>query len=196
MKLYDIITARRTIRQFRQEPLLKATLEKLVNAARLAPSGANRQPLEFIAVDKEDIRKIIFACLKWAAYITPDGNPKTGHEPMAYIIVLVNKDIRDTGFEYDAGAAIENMILTACEEGIGSCWLGSVERGKIKEILNIPSNYAVDSVVALGYPDEEPVVEEMKDSVKYWKNGNGRLHVPKRKLEDIIHFNNFGQKNN
>ena len=48
MSLYELILSRRSIRQFRQDPLSRETLQKLVNAARLAPSGANRQPLEFV----------------------------------------------------------------------------------------------------------------------------------------------------
>lgn len=191
MNLYELIVARRTIRQFRPESLSRDILEKIVNAARLAPSAANLQPLEFIVVDEQELRTQIFPCLRWAAYITPEGNPKPGHEPMAYIITLVNTHIKENGFEYDAGAAIENMILTALEQGVGSCWLLSVEKEKIQGILEIPASHKIDSVLALGYPDEEPLVEEMKDSVKYWKDRNGRLHVPKRKLNDIIRFNGF-----
>jgi nitroreductase len=188
---YELILSRRSIRQFRPEPILQDILKELVNAARLAPSAANLQPLEFIVADEEEIRKKIFPCLRWAAYIAPQGNPKPGHEPVAYIIILVNTTTRDKGFEYDAGAAMENMILTAWERGVGSCWLLSVEREKIQEILRIPTDYRIDSVLALGYPDEDPFVEDMKDSVKYWKDSDGRLHVPKRKLDDIIHFNKF-----
>ena len=91
----------------------------------------------------------------------------------------------------DLEAAIENMILAALELGIGSCWLLSVERDKIQKMLEIPASYKIDSVLALGYPDEKPLAEEMEDSVKYWKDGDGRLHVPKRKLQKIIHFNRF-----
>lgn len=188
---YELILCRRSIRQFKPEPISQDILKELVNAARLAPSAANLQPLEYIIVEEEEIRKKIFPCLRWAAYIAPQGNPNPGYEPVAYIIILVNTTIRDKGFEYDVGAAIENMILTAWERGVGSCWLLSVEREKIQEILRIPTDYRIDSVLALGYPDEEPFVEDMKDSVKYWKGSDGRLHVPKRKLDDIIHFNKF-----
>ncbi|UCC38448.1 MAG: nitroreductase family protein [Candidatus Aminicenantes bacterium] len=191
MSLYELITARRTIRQFKSEPLPRDILERLVNAARLAPSAANLQPLEFIVVDKEELKKQLFPCLKWAAYIAPEGNPKPGHEPVAYIVILINSQVREKGYEYDAGAAIENMILTAWELGVGSCWLLSVERNEIQKILEIPASYNIDSVLALGYPDESPLEEEMEDSIKYWKDGDGRLHVPKRKLKDIIHFNRF-----
>ncbi|TET74958.1 MAG: nitroreductase [Candidatus Aminicenantes bacterium] len=191
MGLYDLIISRRSIRQFKQEPVSRDILQKFINASRLAPSAANRQPLEFVVVDEEKIRKEVFTCLKWAAYIAPEGNPKPGHEPVAYIVVLVNSEIREKGFEWDVGAAIENMILAALEKGIGSCWLLSVDREKLREILNIPENYKIDSVLALGYPDENPVIEDMKDSIKYWKDQAGQLHVPKRKLEDVIHFNKF-----
>ncbi|MFP4082689.1 MAG: nitroreductase family protein [Candidatus Aminicenantes bacterium] len=191
MKFYDLIASRRTIRQFKPDPLSKDILEKLVNAARLAPSAANLQPLEFIVVEKEEIRKKIFDCLRWAAYIAPEGNPKPGHQPTAYVIVLVNTRIRDRGFERDAGAAIENLILAAWQEGIGSCWVISIDRSRVHEILKIPDEYKIDSIVALGFPDEKPMVEDMKDSVKYWKDQQGNLHVPKRKLKDVIHFNMF-----
>jgi len=191
LSLYDLIISRRSIRQFKQEPVSRDILQKFINASRLAPSAANRQPLEFVVVDEERIRKEVFTCLKWAAYIAPEGNPKPGHEPVAYIVVLVNSEIREKGFEWDVGAAIENMILAAWEKGIGSCWLLSVDREKLREILNIPENYKIDSVLALGCPDENPVIEDMKDSIKYWKDQAGQLHVPKRKLEDVIHFNKF-----
>ncbi len=63
---------------------------------------------------------------------------------------------------------------------------------KLGEMLNIPPSRYIDSVLALGYPDESPVVEEMRDSIKYWKDENGVLHVPKRRLKDILHINRFG----
>lgn len=191
MSLYDLITSRRSIRQFKREPIPKDILKKLVNAARLAPSAANLQPLEFIVVDDEGIRKEIFSCLRWAAYIAPEGNPKPGQEPVAYVVVLVNRNIRDRGFERDAGAAIENLILAAWEKGIGSCWVISIDRSRVHEILGIPDEYSIDSIVALGYPAEMPLLEDIKDSIKYWKDREGRLHVPKRKLERVIHFNRF-----
>lgn len=191
MSLYELIISRRSIRQFKPEPVSKDILRKIVNSARLAPSGANLQPLEFIVVEREDLRKKIFSCLRWAAYIAPEGNPKPGHEPKAYVVILVNKRIRDKGYEHDTGAAVENMILLAWECGIGSCWIASVEREKVQKILEIPRDYKIDSVLALGYPAEEPIVEDMRDSIKYWKDRTGRLHVPKRKLEDVTHFNKF-----
>jgi len=191
MSLYELIISRRTVRQFKQEPIERRVLKKMINAARLAPSAANAQPLEFVVVHEKEICQQIFPCLNWAAYIAPEGNPEAGKEPVAYIVTLVNKKIKSTEYEWDAGAAIENMILTAWEEKIASCWLLSVKREEVKTILKIPDHYLIDSVLALGYPHEKPVAEDMKKSIKYWKDQDGRLHVPKRKLKNILHMNKF-----
>jgi len=191
MSFFDLIVSRRTVRQFEQKPIEESLLRKMVNAARLAPSAANIQPLEFLIVNKEQVCQRIFPYLKWAAYIAPKGNPKPGKEPKAYIVTLVNKKIKDSGYQWDVGAAVENMILTGLEKGVASCWLLSVEREDVRKILKIPHHYLIDSVLALGYPGENPVAEDTKGSIKYWKDKNGRLHVPKRKLEDIMHINKF-----
>jgi nitroreductase len=192
LSLHDLIASRRTIRRFRSEPITRSVLEKIVDAGRLAPSAGNMQPLEFLVVDDDEIRRRVFPCLRWAAYVAPKGTPKPGEEPTAYIFPLANLSVRERGYEYDVGAAMQNMILTAWSEGIGSCWLISVDRAKIAEILAVPEGYKIDSVLALGYPEERPVTEEFKGSVKYWKDEQGVLHVPKRKLEDVIRFNRFG----
>lgn len=191
MSVYEKIISRRTVRQFTARPISDEILENLVNAGRLAPSGANLQPLEFIVINDEAVRKEVFPCLKWAAYIAPEGNPRPGQEPVAYVIILVNGEIRPQGFEWDVGAAMENMILTAWDEGIGSCWLLSINRDRLRQILSVPENYRIDSVLALGYPAEKSVIEELTDSVKYWKDEQGRFHVPKRALKDVIHRNGF-----
>jgi nitroreductase len=191
MSIYEKIISRRTIRQFKPNPISIEILENLVNAGRLAPSGANLQPLEFIVIHDETIKKEVFPCLKWAAYITPDGNPRPGQEPTAYVIILVNEQIRPQGYEWDVGAAMENMILAAWEDEIGSCWLLSIDRDRLRQILSVPENYRIDSVLALGYPAEESVVEILVDSVKYWKDQEGRFHVPKRALKDVLHLNGF-----
>ncbi|MEE8377123.1 MAG: nitroreductase family protein [Candidatus Aminicenantaceae bacterium] len=191
MSLYELILSRRSIRQFRQEPIAREILQKLVDAARMAPSGANRQPLEYVIVDEDHVKKDLYPSLKWAGYITPRGNPKSGFEPAAYIIALANTTIRAKGYEWDAGAAIEHIILTALEEGIGSCWIASVDREHVRKTFQIPENYKIDSIVALGYPAEQPMTEILVDSVEYWKDDKGQLHVPKRTLESITHFNKF-----
>jgi nitroreductase len=190
-RFYDLIAGRRTIRSFKPEPVARELLERLVDVGRLAPSAANLQPLEFIAVDEAGPKAEIFACLKWAAYIAPAGDPKPGNEPAAYIVTLANSKVREKMFEYDIGAAMENMTLAALAEGVGSCWMLSIDRDKLRTVLGVPEEYRIDSVLALGYPAEDPAAEVMAESCRYWKDAAGRLHVPKRALAAVLHRNRF-----
>jgi len=194
MDVWQAIRGRRSIRRFKQEPISKVLLVELVEAGRCAPSAANRQPLEFIIVNSEEQRSRIFAQLAWAAYVRPRRDPPAGKQPVAYIIVLVNRKRALAKFgSVDAAAAIENILLAAQGNRIGSCWLGSINRDKIRQILNIPDKYDIDSVVALGYPDEQPIMEDCKgDSIEYYLDDKGTLHVPKRPLPSITHMNKFG----
>ncbi|MGC9055661.1 MAG: nitroreductase family protein [Candidatus Saccharicenans sp.] len=131
--LKELIKKRRSIRQFQPKELSLSLLKELVDCGRLAPSAANLQPLEFLIAIDPNLRKEIFPCLRWAAYINPAGDPKPGKEPVAYIIILVNMDIRKEGFEYDVGAAAENIILEALSQGVGTCWLISINRERLKK---------------------------------------------------------------
>jgi nitroreductase len=189
MTFYDLIISRRSIRQFSPRPVGRAVLEKIVNAGRLAPSASNLQPLLFIAVDDEATRREVFSCARWAGYITPAGNPLPGHEPTAYIIPAVDLRVRRSGFDLDLGAAVENMILAAWSEGIGSCWIGALDVDGVRRAVGFPETHRLTCLLALGYPAETPVIEEFGGSVKYWKDDAGVLHVPKKRLADVLHYN-------
>jgi nitroreductase len=188
MNVYEVIVKRRTIRRFQKKKVPYEVLEKCVNASRLAPSAANLQPCEYLVVDEEDLLNGVFGCLQWAGYIS-DGSPSSSQRPTAYIIVLINQEVKREEFEHDVGMAVENIILTAFEEGVGSCCFGSVERETLRKRLHIPQKYIIELVIALGYPHESPVLEPFENSVKYWKDKKGLLHVPKRNLKDILHRN-------
>jgi nitroreductase len=194
VSIYQVICERRTIRRFKNKPVPKEILLKLVNAGRLAPSGANIQPCEFILITDTELTEQIFPLLKWAAYISPEGDPPRNERPVAYIVVLIDLTRKNTKGEVDAAAAIQNILLAAWSDGIGTCWLGSIDRKGIQHLLCIPDNLAVNSVVALGFPNEMPILEEGQESIRYWKDEQGRLHVPKRKLADILHINRYGEK--
>ena len=189
MTFYELIVSRRSIRQFSQRPVDRSLLERIVDAGRLAPSASNLQPLEFILVDDVEVRRRIFTCLRWAGYITPAGNPLPGQEPTAYIIPVVNLGVRRSGYELDLGAAVENMILAAWEAGVGSCWIGALDVEQVAGAVGLSEDRRLTCLLALGYPAEAPVAEELAGSVKYWKDAAGILHVPKRKLSDVIHYN-------
>ena len=186
MHVNEAIQVRRTIRKFQQRPLLPEQLKRYVEAARLAPSGANLQPLKYYLVSSSSMAEKVFPLLAWAGYLNHGYDPREGERPVGYIVVCADTAIRKNGYEMDVGAAVENMILSALEDGVGACWLGSVKREQLRELLNIPEELAICCVVALGYPAEAPEkVEAEEGDIKYYLE-NGTLKVPKRPAEDVI----------
>ena len=191
MDVYEVTISRRSIRRFKDIPVPPQILERCVNAARLAPSAHNLQSLEYIIVNDDQLLADVFSTLGWAAYIRPAGDPPEGKRPKAYIVIVSNSSTATAFTAYDVGASMENIILVAWAEGIGSCPIANVNRDKLRKILNIPAEYEIPVVLALGYPDESPVKEPFDGSVKYWKDKEGVLHVPKKKLEMVQHWNTF-----
>jgi nitroreductase len=186
---YDIILERRSIRSFKQKEIDFEILKKCVNVARLAPSAANLQPLEFIIVNEKKTCSKLFKALGFAGYLK-DWDPVESESPTAYIVILCN-DQSNKWYERDASFAAENIALTAESKNIGSCVLCNIDKEKIRDILKIPEKIIIDSVVALGYKNEKSVIEDYTNSVKYYKDKDNVLHVPKKKLESVMHINKF-----
>ena len=190
MDVETAIMKRRAIRRFNQKPVPIDVLKKLVDAARLAPSGANLQPLQYIVVNDSDLLAKIFSTLSWAGYLKPAWRPAENERPTAYIVILTNEKLSPY-CEIDVGLAAENIMLMAVSTGLGSCMIRKMDKDKLRQILKVPDRFDINTIIALGYPSEEPILEEMKDSVEYWRDEKGNLHVPKRKLEDILHINGY-----
>lgn len=192
MNLIDLIKSRRSIRLFKQAPIEINRLKEIVDSARFAPCGANVQALEYILINEDSLCEKLFPELAWAANVKPKRNPPINQRPKAYVIALVKQGFKsETLAHVDAAAAIENMLLSAWSMGIGSCWLGAINRNSIRKKFNIPDSYIIDSVVAFGYPDEKPVAVGPTADMKYFLDENDVLNVPKRRLNDICHLNSF-----
>ncbi len=187
MDVNELLQNRRTIRKFRQEKLTDKQLRVYINAARVAPSGANLQPLKFIVVSSDEMTAKLFPLVKWAGYLAPAYNPAEKERPVAYVAVCADLSIRAAGYEADAGAAIENLILSALSDGVGACWMGAIDVKKISELLELEDNLKLLYMVALGYPDESPQESKMENNdVKYYLGEDRSLHVPKRTLDEVI----------
>jgi len=187
MAFSEVIKTRRTIRQYEQKAIPYKELEDCVDAARLAPSARNIQPLEYVIVDSHEMRKDMFSCMGFGGGVTN----LSGKEPVAYVVILVNKDLKGPWAAYDCGLAIENLCLAAWEKGIGSCILARINRDKIRQILKIPEKYEIDIVVTLGYPAEKSVAYDAEGAMDYHRDEKGVLHIPKRPLSKITHRNGF-----
>lgn len=186
-----LIKSRRSIRQFQPRPIPVEILTECVDCARLAPSAMNLQPLEYILVTEPTLAEQVFACLAWAGYIRPAGDPRPGQHPTAYLVVLLDQERMQSRYANDVGAAVENFLLAAWAHGIGTCWIGSVNRARLRELLSVPAKYEIDCVIACGYPAETAIQVDQEDNVRYWKDDAGQFYVPKRPLSKVLHLNKF-----
>lgn len=184
MNVMDAILQRRTIRKFQQKEIPIDTLRSFVNAARLAAFGGNIQALRYSIVTDRALRKAVFDTTKWAAYL-PNGTPTEDEQPVAYIVVYGDETIKKE-CAVDAGAAITNILLAAQEEGIGTCWIGSVDRSRLRSLLQTPEHLRILYVVALGYPAQQSRCVEMTDSIHYYLDEEQILNVPKMPLSQVL----------
>ncbi|HNS22668.1 MAG TPA: nitroreductase family protein [Sedimentisphaerales bacterium] len=184
----DLILSNRSCRRFHQEfAVERRTLEELVELARFSASAANMQPLKYLLSCEPQRNALIFATLAWAGYLKEWPGPVEGERPAAYIVILGDTQINHT-FGCDHGIAAQSILLGAREKGLAGCMVGLVKREELRKALAIPAAYEILLVIALGKPQEQVVVEDVgpDGSIKYWRDGAGVHHVPKRSLAELI----------
>ena len=184
----DLVKANRSCRRFHEDyPVDLKTLEELVDLARLSASGANLQPLKYILACQPRINAEIFSCLSWAGYLKDWPGPDPGERPAAYIVILGDTTIRKD-FGVDQGIAGQSMLLGAREKGLAGCMLATIDRKRLRKILNIEAHLKILLVLAIGKPKEEIVIETVgpDGSIRYWRDSQGVHHVPKRPLQEIV----------
>lgn len=173
MDVLEAIKNRRSIRAFKNEDISSGTVEKLIDAARWAPSAGNIQPWEFIIVKNSEVkRRLAEAAL----------NQKFVEEAPIVIVVCADESRSFKGYGLrgkslyciqDTAAAIQNIHLAACSLGLATCWVGAFIEEKVREILDIPDRIRPVALVPTGYPAEKPSPPS------------------RRPLSQIIHYEKF-----
>ena len=184
----DLIEKTRSYRRFHQDFKIELeTLKELLELARLSAAAGNLQPLKYMLSNDPEKNDTIFPNLGWAGYLKDWPGPGEGERPSAYVIVLGDKRICKS-FGCDHGIACQNILLGAVEKGLGGCMIGSVNRERLRQDLDISDHFEILLVLALGKPKESVVLEEVgpDGNIKYWRDSDGVHHVPKRSLNDII----------
>jgi nitroreductase len=165
MKFSEVIEKRRSIRKYKETPVPKEKIIKVLEAARIAPSAGHRQPWHFIVVeDKENIKKL--AKSEWAA------------KAPVMIVGLADQEASPRWCINDLGIAFEHIILTATNLGLGTCWMGQLNREElIKDLLEIPDNFKVMALTPLGIPDETPAAKDRKslEAIVSWEKYGSNL---------------------
>jgi nitroreductase len=184
----ELILKNRSYRRFHQDKFIEmSTLKELVNLARLSPSGRNIQALRYILVNTKEQNDKINKHIFWAGYYKDWDGPEEGEKPSAYMI-LVKDTTLGMSMPQDEGIVVQSILLGAVESGLGGCIIANINKKKLEESLNLDEKYEIALVLALGYPKEEVVIENINESgdIKYWRDENEVHHVPKRTLDELI----------
>jgi len=159
MNVSEAIKNRYSVRKYKPDPIPEEKLNKILEAARLAPSAHNAQDWKFIVVRDKTKRKQLA--------IAANSQDFVGEAPVVIVAVATNPDrIMSCGvptYAVDLAIAIDHMTLQAVEEGLGTCWIGAFSQEKVKEILQIPQQYKVVVLLPLGFPADTPGPKIRKD---------------------------------
>jgi len=175
MDFYELVKARRSVRSYKPNPVGEDILKRVLEAARLAPSWKNLQCWRFIIVSSGEGKAGILAAI-------PDTNPAKKAISTAPVTIVLCADPRASGimgdryyYLVDAGIAMEHLILAACAEGLGTCWVGVFDEDIVKSNLEIPSEWRVVGLTPLGYPVQapEPRPRKAMDEVVFHEKWKG-----------------------
>ena len=167
MEVFECIRRRRTIREYKKDPIPEDVLEKILQAGRWSPSSSNSQPWHFIVVKEPNT-------LSELGRIATQG-PFISDAALAIVIVMENAPRP----QLDAGRAIQQMELVAWSEGLGTCFVGvriEEQQIEVKELLNIPSDLELITIMPYGYRS----------------TSIGRVGTPRKDLAEMVHREKFG----
>jgi len=166
MEVLEAIKTRRSIRKYKKAPVPEEELEKILDAGRWAPSANNSQPWQFIVLSDSEVRERVAKLLPRGKFLA--------QAPLG-IAIVADPRVSPRPVE-DGSLATYSMLLAAHSLGLGGCWLApSVNEEKVKEMLGIPKEERLISVISIGYPDEA-------------------RSVIRKELNDITFINRYGSK--
>lgn len=173
MDVFEAIKGRRSIRAFKKDAVSHACVERLIDAARWAPSAGNIQPWEFVIVKKQEAKRRLVEAARGQSFI---------EEAPVVIVVCADENRSSQGYGergktlyciQDTAAAIQNINLAAHSLGLGTCWIGAFDEEEASDVLKIPEGVRPVAMVPVGYPGESPSRRR------------------RRPLNEIVHYESF-----
>jgi nitroreductase len=172
MEVFEAIQRRRSVRAYAKTPVPEEKLGKILEAARLAPSAENIQPWYFVVVTDHKKRKEIAQSGIFAGFL--DESP-------VVIVGCGDRKASPKWYAIDVAISMQNMVLAATAEGLGTCWIGSFDEGLLKKLLKIPEHFSVVALLTIGHPREKlDLTAKMVQSIRR-----------KKRLEDIVGFEEY-----
>jgi nitroreductase len=172
MDVMEAIKKRRSIRKYKDKPLERSAILRLLEAAVWAPSGGNAQNWRFVVITDPEVKKKI-------KMVAPGllGNPPA--------VVLVAQDVakaaemggkmgQDSLIKMDSAMAAQNLMLAACAEGLGTCVIASFQPDAVRRLLRLPEEIVPQLLISVGEPDQDPAPPPRKfEEIIWWEAYNG-----------------------
>ena len=178
MDFYKVIENRTSNKSYKSTPIPEEKLDKIINAALMAPSWKNKTCYKFVLINQQDIKEQI------AQTILNKDDKMAEAVKQAPVLAVIVADPNESGntddksyFMVDCGIAMEHLILAATNEGYGTCWIGSFDENNIQKVLNIPQNFKVVAMSPIGETDEVS------------------QHYPPKNVSQHIYYNNWDNRN-
>jgi nitroreductase len=172
MEVLEAIRKRHSVRAYMAQEIPAEKLDMVLEAGRLAPSAGNIQPWHFIVVTNQQKRNMLSKG-RFAKFL---------RESPVVIVGCGDRTASPNWYKVDTAIALQNMVLTATSEGLGTCWVGSFDENQVRTLLGIPEKFRVVALLALGYPREEL---DLVTKVLH-------LFRRKRKIDKIVSLETFG----
>ena len=182
MEFYDVVASRHSVRRFKSDPVPEASVDRIIEAFRRAPSWANSQPWELLLATEPPVK---IALQSTVSRTNPAFRAVQEAPLLACIIGILGvsgwykrKTVTDRGdwFMFDCGIAAEHLVLAAAAEGLGSVHIGLFDAKKAGELLCLPENRTVVELIPLGYPNHTP------------------RRIERKSPDDFLHFNTYGER--
>lgn len=173
MGVFEVIKERRSVRAYTDEMVSDEAVERLLDAARWAPSAGNGQPWAFVVVKDAEAKQALSYAAQNQSWIQT-----------APVVLVVCADLKQANRVYgdrgeklysmqDTAAATENVLLTAHEMGLGTCWVGAFREKDVAKIVNAPKNVRPVAMIPVGHPAERPAARQ------------------RRPVNEIVHYETF-----
>ena len=179
MEVFEAIQKRKSVRSYLPDEVPASKLEKIIEAARLAPSAGNIQPWHFIVVSDQQKRNKLSKG-RYAKFLV---------ESPIVLVGCGDKKASPNWYAIDTTIAMQNMVLTATSEGLGTCWIGSFNENHVRKLLSIPDKFRVIALLALGYRRK---ATDLSSKVLHFFRKRKKME----KITSLQEFGNFFFKNN
>jgi nitroreductase len=171
LEVFDAIEKRKSVRAYDSRPVPEDVLMKVLETGRIAPSASNIQPWHFIVVKDPERRKAL-SDGKWAKFLT---------ESPVVIVGCGNKKKSPGWHVVDVTIAMQQMVIAATAEGLGTCWIGSFYEDKVRKALKVPEELRIVAMLAVGYSKEK---SDLTSKIVRSRN--------RKKMDEILSYEEFG----